>query len=121
MATGIKRVQPDKVVFTYQGDGDLAAIGTGETVHVAARGENITVVFVNNAVYGMTGGQMAPTTLPGMVTTSSVKGRDVELQGYPLRVSEMLATTDRLGLCRAPQRSRHCQHPQDQKGAHDGV
>jgi 2-oxoglutarate ferredoxin oxidoreductase subunit beta len=92
MATGIKRASPDKVVFTYQGDGDLAAIGTGETVHVAARGENITVVFVNNAVYGMTGGQMAPTTLPGMVSTSSVKGRDVELQGYPLRVSEMLAT-----------------------------
>jgi 2-oxoglutarate ferredoxin oxidoreductase subunit beta len=92
MATGIKRVQPDKVVFTYQGDGDLAAIGTGETVHVAARGENITVIFINNAVYGMTGGQMAPTTLPGMITTSSVTGRDVELQGYPLRVSEMLAT-----------------------------
>jgi 2-oxoglutarate/2-oxoacid ferredoxin oxidoreductase subunit beta len=93
MATGIKRVQPDKVVFTYQGDGDLAAIGTGETVHVATRGENITVIFVNNAVYGMTGGQMAPTTLPGMITTSSQTGRDVELQGYPLRVSEMLATT----------------------------
>src|SRR5512136_1513368 len=92
MATGIKRVRPDNVVFTYQGDGDLAAIGTGETVHVAARGENITVVFINNAVYGMTGGQMAPTTLPGMVSTSSVNGRDVELQGYPLRVSEMLAT-----------------------------
>lgn len=93
VATGIKRVQPDKVVFTYQGDGDLAAIGTGETVHVAARGENITVVFVNNAVYGMTGGQMAPTTLPGMVSTSTPKGRDVELAGYPLRMSEMLATT----------------------------
>ncbi len=92
MATGIKRARPDNVVFTYQGDGDLAAIGTGETVHVAARGENITVVFINNAVYGMTGGQMAPTTLPGMVSTSSVNGRDVELQGYPLRVSEMLAT-----------------------------
>jgi 2-oxoglutarate ferredoxin oxidoreductase subunit beta len=92
MATGIKRASPDKVVFTYQGDGDLAAIGTGETVHAAARGENITVVFVNNAVYGMTGGQMAPTTLPGMVSTSSVNGRDVELQGYPLRVSEMLST-----------------------------
>ena len=92
MATGVKRVQPDKIVFTYQGDGDLAAIGTGETVHVAARGENITVVFINNAVYGMTGGQMAPTTLPGMVTTSSASGRDVELQGYPLRMSEMLAT-----------------------------
>ena len=103
--TGIKRVQPDKVVFTYQGDGDLAAIGTGETVHVATRGENITVVFVNNAVYGMTGGQMAPTTLPGMVTTSSPKGRDVELAGYPLRMSEMLATTS--GAAYVVRRSVH--------------
>jgi 2-oxoglutarate ferredoxin oxidoreductase subunit beta len=105
VATGIKRVQPDKVVFTYQGDGDLAAIGTGETVHVAARGENITVVFVNNAVYGMTGGQMAPTTLPGMVSTSSPKGRDVELAGYPLRMSEMLATTS--GAAYVVRRSVH--------------
>ncbi len=91
MATGLKRVHPDRVVFTYQGDGDLAAIGTGEIVHAAARGENITVIFVNNAVYGMTGGQMAPTTLPGMTTTSSPKGRDVELMGWPLHVAEMLA------------------------------
>jgi len=105
VATGVKRVQPDKVVFTYQGDGDLAAIGTGETVHVAARGENITVVFVNNAVYGMTGGQMAPTTLPGMVTTSSPRGRDVELAGYPLRMSEMLATTS--GAAYVVRRSVH--------------
>jgi 2-oxoglutarate ferredoxin oxidoreductase subunit beta len=91
MATGIKRVQPDRVVFTYQGDGDLAAIGTAEIVHAAARGENITVIFVNNAVYGMTGGQMAPTTLPGMTTTSSPRGRDVEIMGWPVRVSELLS------------------------------
>jgi 2-oxoglutarate ferredoxin oxidoreductase subunit beta len=91
MATGLKRVQPDRVVFTYQGDGDLAAIGTSEIIHVAARGENITVIFVNNAIYGMTGGQMAPTTLPGMPTTSSPSGRDVELQGFPMRMCEVLA------------------------------
>lgn len=93
MATGIKRVHPDKFVFTYQGDGDLASIGTAEIIHAAARGENITVIFVNNGVYGMTGGQMAPTTLPGMKTTSSPLGRDVQLMGFPLRMSEMLATT----------------------------
>lgn len=91
MATGVKRSQPSKVVFTYQGDGDLAAIGTAEIVHAAARGENITVIFVNNAVYGMTGGQMAPTTLPGMMTTSCQHGRDVEIMGYPIRVAEMLS------------------------------
>jgi 2-oxoglutarate ferredoxin oxidoreductase subunit beta len=91
MATGLKRVHPDRVVFAYQGDGDLAAIGTAEIIHAATRGENITVFFVNNAVYGMTGGQMAPTTLPGMVTTSSPRGRDVELQGWPIRAAEMLA------------------------------
>lgn len=91
MATGIKRYLPDRVVFTYQGDGDLAAIGTAEIMHAAARGENITVVFVNNAIYGMTGGQMAPTTLPGMKTTSSPSGRDVELQGFPIRVCEVLS------------------------------
>jgi len=94
MATGIKRVRPEKIVFTYQGDGDLASIGTNEIIHAATRGEHITVIFINNAIYGMTGGQMAPTTLPGMVTTSSPFGRDVELQGFPLRVCEMLATTD---------------------------
>ena len=93
VATGIKRVHPDKVVFTYQGDGDLAAIGTAETVHAASRGENITVIFINNAIYSMTGGQMAPTTLPGQVTQTSPYGRDTKTQGYPLRVSEMLATT----------------------------
>ncbi len=91
MATGIKRVQPDKIVFTYQGDGDLAAIGTSEILHAANRGENITVIFVNNAIYGMTGGQMAPTTLPGQKTTSSPTGRDVELAGWPIRVAELLA------------------------------
>lgn len=97
MATGIKRVQPNSIVFTYQGDGDLASIGMGEIVHATARGENITVIFINNANFGMTGGQMAPTTLPGMKTTSSPNGRDVELQGYPIRMAEMLATLDGAG------------------------
>lgn len=97
MATGVKRVLPDKVVFTYQGDGDLASIGAAEIVHAATRGENITVVFINNANYGMTGGQMAPTTLPGQKTTSSPNGRDVEQQGYPIRTAEMLATLDGAG------------------------
>ena len=97
MATGIKRVLPDRIVFTYQGDGDLASIGTGEIIHAAARGENITVIFINNANFGMTGGQMAPTTLPGQKTTSSPNGRDVETQGYPIRMAEMLATLDGAG------------------------
>jgi len=91
MATGIKRVSPDKVVFTYQGDGDLAAIGTAEIIQAANRGELITTIFVNNAIYGMTGGQMAPTTLPGQVTTSSPTGRDVETAGFPMKVAELLA------------------------------
>ena len=91
MATGIKRVSPDKIVWTYQGDGDLAAIGTGETIHAANRGENITIIFVNNGIYGMTGGQMAPTTLPGGITTSSPTGRDVVAAGFPMKVAEMLA------------------------------
>jgi len=99
MATGIKRVLPDRIVFTYQGDGDLASIGMGEIVHAAARGENLTVIFINNANFGMTGGQMAPTTLPGMKTTSSPGGRDVETQGYPIRMAEMLATLDGVGYC----------------------
>ena len=94
VATGVKRVLPENVVFTYQGDGDLAAIGTAETVHAAARGENITIIFVNNAIYGMTGGQMAPTSLPGQVTTTSPYGRDVKIQGNPIRVCEMLSTLD---------------------------
>lgn len=97
MATGIKRVLPDRVVFTYQGDGDLASIGMAEIMHVAARGENITVIFINNAIYGMTGGQMAPTTLPGQKTTSSPTGRDVELAGYPIRMAEILANMDGAG------------------------
>lgn len=92
VATGIKRVCPDKAVFTYQGDGDLASIGTAEIVHAATRGEKITTIFVNNAIYGMTGGQMAPTTLPGQVTTTSPYGRDTALCGWPVKVSEMLAT-----------------------------
>ena len=94
VATGVKRVCPDKFVFTYQGDGDLAAIGAAEIIHAAARGENITTIFINNAVYGMTGGQMAPTTLVGQTTTTSPNGRDAFLQGYPVNVAEMLATID---------------------------
>lgn len=93
MATGLKRVNPDKVVFTYQGDGDLAAIGTAEIIHAANRGELLTTIFINNAIYGMTGGQMAPTTLPGMVTTSSPTGRDCLIAGYPIKMSEILAQT----------------------------
>ena len=91
VATGIKRTNPDKIVFTYQGDGDLAAIGTAEIVHAAHRGENITVIFVNNAIYGMTGGQMAPTTLTGMKASTSPTGRDEATTGKPILVSEMLA------------------------------
>ena len=94
VATGVKRAQPDKIVFTYQGDGDLAAIGTSETIHTANRGENITVIFVNNSVYGMTGGQMAPTTLLGQQTTTSPYGRDFRTDGYPIRMAEMLATLE---------------------------
>ncbi len=94
IATGIKRALPDSIVFTYQGDGDLAAIGTAETVHAATRGENITIVFVNNAIYGMTGGQMAPTSLPNQITQTSPYGRDVKSAGYPIRVCEMLSTLD---------------------------
>ena len=94
VATGIKRVCPDSAVFTYQGDGDLASIGCAEIVHAAARGELFTTIFVNNGIYGMTGGQMAPTTLPGDKTTTSPYGRDVKKQGNPIRVSEMLATLD---------------------------
>ena len=94
LATGIKRVLPNRTVFTYQGDGDMASIGMGEIVHAAARGENITVFFINNTNYGMTGGQMAPTTLPGQKTTSSPNGRDVESQGYPIRVAELISQLD---------------------------
>ena len=94
VATGIKRTHPHQAVFTYQGDGDLASIGAAEIVHAAMRGEKFTTIFVNNAIYGMTGGQMAPTTLPGQVTTTSPYGRDVNHCGYPIRMSEMLATLD---------------------------
>lgn len=93
-ATGLKRVMPDRIIFSYQGDGDLAAIGTAEIVHAANRGENLTVFFVNNATYGMTGGQMAPTTLPGQKTTTTPRGREVKTSGYPLHVSELLSTIE---------------------------
>ncbi len=105
MATGLKRVMPDRVVFTYQGDGDLAAIGTAEIIHAATRGENITTIFINNAIYGMTGGQMAPTTLPGQQTTSSPTGRDVALTGSPIMMSELLAGTT--GAAYIARRSLH--------------
>lgn len=98
VATGLKRAIPENVVFTYQGDGDLAAIGTAETIHAATRGENITVIFINNAIYGMTGGQMAPTSLPGQVTQTSPYGRDVTSAGYPIRVCELLSTLDGVAL-----------------------
>ena len=94
VATGIKRALPDNVVFTYQGDGDLASIGMAETIHAATRNENITVIFVNNAIYGMTGGQMAPTSLPGQVTQTSPYGRDVKTVGYPIKVCELLSALD---------------------------
>ncbi len=105
MATGVKRARPDCTVFTYQGDGDLLSIGAGEIVAAAGRGENITVIFINNANYGMTGGQMAPTTLPGQKTTSSPNGRDVETAGYPIRASELLRTLD--GASYVVRRSLH--------------
>ena len=94
VATGVKRANPGNIVFTYQGDGDLASIGTAETVHSAARNENITVIFINNAIYGMTGGQMAPTSLPGQVTQTSPYGRDVKLCGYPVKICEMLSALE---------------------------
>jgi len=97
VATAVKRLYPEKMVFTYQGDGDLAAIGTAETIHAANRGENIVIVFVNNAIYGMTGGQMAPTTLAGMPTSTCPDGRDAALHGYPLKISDMLALVE--GTC----------------------
>lgn len=105
MATGIKRLLPDRIVFTYQGDGDLASIGMAEILHAAARGEAITVIFINNTNYGMTGGQMAPTTLPGQKTTSTPNGRDVELAGFPIRMAEVLATLE--GASYVVRRSLH--------------
>ncbi len=94
VATGIKRARPENIVFTYQGDGDLASIGMAETVHAATRNENITIIFVNNAIYGMTGGQMAPTSLPGQVTQTSPYGRDVKIAGYPIKICELLSSLD---------------------------
>ncbi|HTO94174.1 MAG TPA: thiamine pyrophosphate-dependent enzyme [Bacteroidota bacterium] len=105
VATAIKRILPDRYVFSYQGDGDLAAIGTAETIHTANRGENILVVFINNAIYGMTGGQMAPTTLLGMNTTTSPGGRTVETAGYPLKITDIVATLP--GVCYASRNSVH--------------
>jgi 2-oxoglutarate ferredoxin oxidoreductase subunit beta len=105
MATGIKRVLPDNIVITYQGDGDLASIGIAEIIHAAARGENITTIFINNATYGMTGGQMAPTSLPGQITNSSPFGRDVHLAGFPIKVCELLSQLD--GTAYAVRRSLH--------------
>ena len=99
VATGIKRVLPDKYVFSYQGDGDLAAIGTGETIHTCNRGENILIVFINNGIYGMTGGQMAPTTLVGMKSTTTPFGRDIELMGYPLKITELIAQLPGVYYC----------------------
>ncbi len=98
VATAIKRALPENIVFTYQGDGDLASIGMAETVHAAARGENITVIFINNAIYGMTGGQMAPTSLPNQVTQTSPYGRDLSTHGHPIRVCELLASLDGVAL-----------------------
>jgi 2-oxoglutarate ferredoxin oxidoreductase subunit beta len=92
VATAIKRLLPDRFVFTYQGDGDLAAIGTAETIHACNRGENILIIFINNGIYGMTGGQMAPTTLPGMMSSTSPYGRDVKTMGYPLKITDIVAT-----------------------------
>ena len=98
LASAVKRLWPDRLVFTYQGDGDLACIGTAETIHALNRGENITVIFINNAIYGMTGGQMAPTSLPGQITQTTPYGRDVKTAGYPIRMCEMLSTLDGVAL-----------------------
>jgi len=105
LATAIKRLNPDHLVFTYQGDGDLAAIGTGETIHACNRGENIAIIFINNGIYGMTGGQMAPTTLVGMKSSTCPNGRDVELNGYPLNITPLLAQLE--GTCYVTRQSVH--------------
>lgn len=105
LATAVKRLLPDRYVFTYQGDGDLAAIGTAETIHACNRGENIAIIYVNNGIYGMTGGQMAPTTLPGMKSTTSPNGRDVSVEGLPLDMSKLLAQLD--GVCYVTRQSVH--------------
>jgi 2-oxoglutarate ferredoxin oxidoreductase subunit beta len=105
LATAVKRLNPEKMVFTYQGDGDLAAIGTGETIHAANRGENIAIIFINNGIYGMTGGQMAPTTLPHMKTSTTPTGRDIHENGYPLKILDLLAQLQ--GVCLATRQSVH--------------
>ncbi len=105
VATGLKRVNPDKLVFTYQGDGDLASIGIGETVHACNRGENIAVIYINNAIYGMTGGQMSPTTLVGQKTSTSPYGRDVKLHGFPFKVADMIKGLD--GVCYVTRQAVH--------------
>lgn len=105
LATAIKRLNPDRMVFTYQGDGDLAAIGTAETIHACNRGENIVIIFINNGIYGMTGGQMAPTTLPEMKTSTSPDGRSTEMNGYPLKISDMLALVE--GTCYVTRQAVH--------------
>ncbi|WP_108822755.1 thiamine pyrophosphate-dependent enzyme [Dysgonomonas sp. Marseille-P4361] len=105
LATAVKRLLPDRMVFTYQGDGDLAAIGTAETIHAANRGENIAIIFINNGIYGMTGGQMAPTTLPNMKTSTSPDGRDINENGHPLKILDLLAKLD--GVCLATRQSVH--------------
>lgn len=105
VATGAKRLNPDRLVFTYQGDGDLAAIGTAETIHAANRGENIAIIFINNAIYGMTGGQMAPTTLEGQKTATTPYGRRIDLNGYPLKISDLLARLE--GTCYVTRQTVH--------------
>jgi 2-oxoglutarate ferredoxin oxidoreductase subunit beta len=105
LATAVKRLHPELCVFTYQGDGDLAAIGTAETIHACNRGENIAIIFINNGIYGMTGGQMAPTTLEGMPTSTCPSGRDVSMEGYPLKISDMLALLD--GTCYVTRQAVH--------------
>lgn len=105
IATAVKRLNPDKMVFTYQGDGDLAAIGTAETIHACNRGENIVIIFINNGIYGMTGGQMAPTTLEGMKTATCLYGRNIALNGYPLKITNLIAQLD--GACYVTRQSVH--------------
>ena len=105
LATAIKRLRPDRYVFTYQGDGDLAAIGTAETIHACNRGENIVIIFINNGIYGITGGQMAPTTLLGMKTSTSPKGRDAKMEGYPLKITDLLAQLP--GTCYVTRQAVH--------------
>lgn len=117
IATAVKRLNPSKMVFTYQGDGDLAAIGTAETIHACNRGENIVIIFINNAIYGMTGGQMAPTTLEGMVTATTPYGRTTELNGYPLKISNLVAQLDGTCYGYAPKRA-YCRCSAKSKKSH---